>query len=89
MRDWPPWARTAATVVGFALLVPVGILYLASGLVVPLPWTAVVWVLGLAFAAFAVASRRRPGVVLAVPPVAVAAWAAVVSAGSALFGWTA
>ena len=89
MRSWPPWAGTVATVVGFLLLVPVGILYLVSGLVVPLPWTALLWVLGLAFAAYAVVSRRRPGVVLAVPVVAVVAWVAIVSAGEALFGWTA
>ncbi len=75
--------------VGFVLLVPVGFLYLVSGLVVPLPWTAVLWALWLGAAAFAVASRRRPGVVLAVPLVAVGAWAAFVGAGSALFDWTA
>jgi hypothetical protein len=89
VRSSPSWAAPLARAVGFVLLVPVGLLYLVSGLVVPLPWTAVLWVLWLAAAAFAVASRRRPGVVLAVPVVAVAAWVAFVSAGAALFDWTA
>lgn len=89
VRSGASWAAAVARALGFVLLVPVGLLYLVSGLVVPLPWTAVLWVLWLGAAAFAVASRRRPGVVLAVPLVAVVAWVAFVSAGSALFDWTA
>jgi len=76
-------------VLGFVLHAPVGILYLGSGLIVPLPWTLLLWALWVALAAYAVASRRRPGVVLAVPVVAFALWAGIVTAGSALFGWTA
>lgn len=89
MGPTPSWVAPLVTVAGFLLLVPVGVLYLASGLVVPLPWTVLVWGLGLALAAYAVASRRRPGVVLAVPVVAVVLWVVFVSAGSAMFGWTA
>lgn len=79
----------AATVVGFVLLAPVGLLYLGSGLVVPAPWVLAVWAVWVALVAGAVAFRRRPGVVLALPVAAVVLWLAIVSAGSALFGWTA
>lgn len=89
MGKWPPWARRAATVAGFVLLAPVGLLYLGSGLVVPAPWVPAVWAVWVALAAGAVAFRRRPAVVLALPVVAVALWLAILSAGSALFGWTA
>lgn len=89
MGSTPSWVAPLATGAGFLLLVPTGVLYLASGLVVPFPWTVAMWAVGLALGAFAVVSRRRPGVVLAVPVVAVVLWVAVVSAGSALLGWTA
>lgn len=89
MRSGASWAAAVARGIGFVLLVPVGLLYLVSGLVVPLPWTALLWVMWLGAAAFSVASRRRPGVVLAVPLVAVVVWVVFVSAGSALFDWTA
>ena len=77
------------TVAGFALLVPVGLLYVASGLVVPLPWLVGVWALGAAVVAFAVWSRRRPWVVLATPVVAVVLWVVIVTVGEALLDWTA
>ena len=81
-----------ATVVrglGFALLVPVGILYLASGLVVPLPWLAGMYVLFAGLVAVAVGSRDRPWRVLGVPLAGVVLWGAIVSAGEALLDWTA
>lgn len=87
--SWPPWVGRAATVVGFVLLVPVGLLYLGSVLIVPAPWVLAVWALWVVLVAGAVAFRRRPGIVLAVPVVAVVLWLAILSAGSALFGWTA
>ena len=74
---------------GFALLVPVGLLYLASGLVVPLPWLAGMYALFLGLVVVAVASRERPWRVLAVPAAGVLLWGAIVSAGEALFDWTA
>lgn len=74
---------------GFLLLVPVGILYLASGLVVPLPWLAGMYALFAALVAAAVAFRDRPWRVLAVPLVGVLLWGGIVSAGEALFDWTA
>lgn len=89
MRSGPSWVATVVTVVGFALLAAAGLLYLASGLVVPLPWTPFLWAVWLALAAWAVVSRRRPGVVLAAPVIAVVAWIAIVSAGSVLFDWSA
>ena len=74
---------------GFALLVPVGILYLASGLVVPLPWLAGMYALFAALVVAAVGFRDRPWRVLAVPLVGVLLWGGIVSAGEALFDWTA
>ena len=78
-----------ARVAGFVLLVPVGILYLVSGLVVPLPWLVGLWALGVGLVVYAVVNRRRPWHVLAVPFVAVALWVAIVSLGDAFLDWTA
>ena len=74
---------------GFVLLLPVGLLYLASGLIVPLPWLLGLWAVGLALVVHAVVRRDRPAVVLATPFVALLLWVAVVSAGQALFDWSA
>ena len=76
-------------VLGFVLLVPVGLLYLASGLVVPQPWLTALWAVGAGVVAYAVRNRRRPGLVLAAPVVAVLVWVGAVSLGEALLDWTA
>ena len=85
----PAVLARVTTVVGFALFVPVGILYLASGLVVPMPWLVAVWALGVARLAYAVWRRRDPWHVFATPFVAVALWVAIVSAGDVFLDWTA
>ena len=77
------------TVLGFALLLPMAGLYLVSGLVVPLPWLAGVWALGVALVVAAVMARRRPWVVLATPFVGVFLWFVIVSLGGAFLDWTA
>ena len=89
MSPAPAWAARTARVLGFVLLVPVGILYLASGLVVPQPWLVGVWALGIAMVVYAVWQRHRPWRVLATPIVAVLVWVAVVTLGDVLLDWTA
>ena len=89
MRPPPTWGARAATLLGFALLALVGFVYLVSGLVVPAPWLLVVWAVWVASAAFAVHNRHRPGIVLAVPVVAMVLWVAILSAGGAFLDWSA
>ena len=86
----PSW-RSAAGVVGLALMVPVGVLYLLlSGLVIPAPAIYAVYLLyGLLFAAAALFARWRSVWALAVPPAAVAAWFLVVTVGGEYLGWQA
>jgi hypothetical protein len=86
----PSW-RGAAGVVGLALMVPVGVLYLLlSGLVIPAPAIYAVYLLyGLLFAAAALFARWRSVWALAVPPTAVALWFLVVTFGGEYLGWQA
>lgn len=67
----------------------VGFVYLVSGLVVPVQWLAGVWAVWIALAAFAVRNRHRPGIVLAIPVVAMVLWVAILSAGGAFLDWSA
>lgn len=83
------WVEMAARVAGFVLLAPVGVMYIASGLVVPAPMIPVMWIVWLAFVGLAIWQRQRPWVVLATPFAAAAAWFAILSVGEAAFGWTA
>lgn len=83
LRFWVP------TVVGFAGLLLVGVLYLSSGLVVPRPWVFAYWAAWPAFVAYAVIHRHQPWRVMATPAVALGVWMVTVSAGDAFGGWTA
>jgi hypothetical protein len=82
--------RRSASWIGVASMVVVGWPFAFIGLVAPawmIPVMLVAWA-----AMFAVAVRnfeRRPMLVLGMPVIALAVWVAVVSAGSAWFGWTA
>jgi len=89
VRPLPAWVAPATTVLGFALFVPVSILFLASGLVVPQPWLTMLWAAGAAFLAYAIANRHRPRIVLATPVAAILLWIAVVTLGGAFLNWTA
>lgn len=84
-------ARPAGTWVAVGLHVAVGVFPLsATGLLAPAWGFVVVYVWWLAL--FAVVWRWRPRVswaALIVPVVAVGGWFAIMSAGEALFGWTA
>ncbi len=84
-------ARRAGEWVALALHVAVGFFpYSATGLLMPLPGVAVMYVLW--FALFAVAWRWRPRnswVLLAIPLAAIVVWVAGVSLGEAVFGFTA
>jgi hypothetical protein len=89
VRPPPAWVGSATTVLGFALFVPVSILFLVSGLVVPQPWLTMLWAVGAVFLAYAVANRHRPWIVLATPVAAILLWIAVVTLGGAFLNWTA
>ncbi|MGH9226910.1 MAG: hypothetical protein ACRD2W_24705 [Acidimicrobiales bacterium] len=89
MSPEPTTIARAARVVGFALLIPAGLLYAASGLVVPMPWLVGLWLAFVALAVYAVRHRTEPWRVLTVPVGAVVLWFVVVSAGGALLDWTA
>lgn len=74
---------------GAVLMLAVGYVYVASGLVVPGPWVLLLWALWIVMARDAWRHRRRPWRVLATPVVAAVVWVVVVSLGGALLGWTA
>jgi hypothetical protein len=83
-----PWP-TAAAVLAFLALAPVGFFYAASGLLVPGPWLFLMWLLFLVLVVLAVwLARRRSYWVLAVPVVGGAAWWGIVSAGERWLDWT-
>jgi len=82
--------RAVVAVVGLLLLLPVGFLYVSSGLVVPGPWLIVLWALFLALVPAAVQlARRRSYWVPAVPAAAFLLWLLVLRLGEQLLGWQA
>lgn len=82
-------ATRAWVIVGFLLLLAVGILVFVSGLIMP-AWAvlalAILWALGLVGA---IRWRRKPAVVLAVPFGILAIWLATAWIGDTFWGWTA
>jgi len=83
-------SRTAAAVVALLLMLPVGFLYLMSGLVVPTPDLFGMYALfGLLLAGAALLARRRSWWVLAVPPLASGLWFLLISLGGEYLGWQA
>ena len=81
---------TVSGVIGIVLYLAVGFIFLVSGLVVPMPWLAVLWAVwaGGCYPLIRVFQTRRAWT----PLVAVAAglfWWGYLSLGSALFDWTA
>lgn len=85
-----PWPRVVAAVALAALVAVFGLLYLPAGLVAPLWAVAGLWVAWVVMAGLGLWwFRRRPWWVPGLPVLAVLVWAAVVSAGEALLGWTA
>ena len=77
-------------VTGLVLYLLVGILYLASGLVVDYPWVFGFWALWVAgFAPLAIVFRRSSAWTPAVPALALVVWVVLVQLGSWIFGWTA
>lgn len=89
-RAATPPLRTAAAVVGVLLMLPVGVQYLVSGLVVPEPDLYGMYLLYGAFLVGAVLlARRRTWWVLAVAPAAVATWFVLITLGGQFWGWQA
>ena len=77
-------------VVGMVLYLIVGLLYLASGLVVDYPWVFGMWALWLAgLFALILVFKRAPAWTPAVPAAGLALWVLIVQLGSWLFGWSA
>jgi hypothetical protein len=77
-------------IIGIALYALVGVLYLASGLVMPYPWVFGMWALWIG--GFVVVARVFSQSRVWTPAVAVVAvglWVIIVQLGSWLFGWTA
>jgi hypothetical protein len=81
--------RRALEVLGFVLMLAVGFVYAAAGLVVPTPALFGLWVLWFAFVAVQISLRRRLWAVLSIPAIALVALIAIASLGRALLGWTA
>jgi hypothetical protein len=82
-------AATVLGVIGIALYLGVGFIYLTSGLVVPFPWLLVlwvVWVVGVYPLVKTFQTRRAWTPVI--PVAAVAFWWVYLSVGEALLGWT-
>jgi len=80
--------RTAAAVVSLLLMLPVGFLYLMSGLVVPVPDLFGMYALFAAlFAGAALLARRRSWWVLAVPPLSAGLWFLLITIGGRFWGW--
>lgn len=89
-QEPPRIAATVSGFVGIGLYLALGFLYLTSGLVVPMPWLAVLWLAWLAgwYLVIALFRTRRSWV----PVVAIGGavfWWVFVSLGEALFDWTA
>ncbi len=84
-----PPAKSIATLISLVVLGPIGLAYLAIGLIAPSPDVYVSYLLyaGLITTAVSLAYRRSWWVV-AMPPVSVAAFMLMVQAGVALRGWS-
>lgn len=80
----------ALGVAGIVLYGLSGLLYLASGLIVPLPWLVALWVFWLVgvYALVLTFRRRRPYTAL-LAAAAVVFWWLYVALGESLLGWTA
>jgi hypothetical protein len=88
-RRLPSW-QVLLGWLAFALYIPVGLLYLVSGLVVPAYGIAVllvIWTLLLVVLLRLLVSR--PAFALLVPAGAFALWVGLLAVGEAVFGWTA
>ena len=80
--------RTAAAVVSLLLMLPVGFLYLMSGLVVPAPdLFGMVGLFATLLAGSALLARRRSWWVLAVPPISAGLWFLLITIGGQFWGW--
>ena len=85
----PGGLQKAVVVVGLVAYLATGFVYLTSGLVVPMPWLAVLWVVWLV-GLWLVARLFRAWSwwVLAAAPLAAAFWFLYLTAGERLLGWT-
>ena len=84
----PSRAPLVAVLVAGVALLGVGLLYLASGLVVPGPALVALWLWwGVQAGALVLLARARSWWVLVVPVVAAVSWWAVVTGGETWLGW--
>ena len=78
-----------AGILGLVLYLGVGFFYLTSGLVVPFPWLALLWVIWLGGLIWAVlVFRARPPLALLFAPLAFGFWFLFVTSGERFLGWT-
>jgi len=86
----PSGGAVVLGVVGIALYLVVGWVYLVSGLIVPFPWVVGLWALWVGgLPLLRRAFKTRPVWAWTVAAAAAVVWVGVVVAGEALFGWTA
>ncbi len=77
-------------VLGLVALLPVALIYLAAGLVIPMPALWLVQAAGASLALYGWSQRRtRPTVTAVMPVVLVVLLIAVTTAGDIWLGWTA
>lgn len=77
----------AALLVTAVLMLGLAYWYLASGLLVPHPWLAILWVAWAGFALAAWALRRRPFLALLVPVAGALFWVIYVQGLGTLLDW--
>lgn len=83
-------ARRVAVIAGLLAFLASGFIYLTSGLVVPHPWLAILWVVWLlGMAGVARLTARWSWWVLATAPAAMAFWFLYLMVGEAALGWRA
>lgn len=86
----PTTGATISGVIGIVLYLAVGVVFLTSGLVVPMPWLVVLWGVWLAgwYPLIRVFQTRRAWTPV-VPVAAVLFWWLFLSLGESLLDWTA
>lgn len=82
-------AQIGMLVVGYVLLAVLSYLYLASGLVVPVPWLWGLWAVMVFLIGLSIRWWRRPVLVLALPFVGALLWVAYLQGLGSLFDWSA
>jgi hypothetical protein len=81
--------RLALVILGFVLLAVGGYVYAVSGLVVPMPYLLLLWLVWVVAVVVAIVKRRQPAVVIGMGLVAAVFWFAYVQGLGSVLGWSA